>query len=75
MIVFVICSGYQERGREGQKFVVAPRPARTRAKHMAADPEELKKEREARKQLGQCSSDEGEALNHLCIFDDEIPGS
>lgn len=63
------CKGYQERGREGQKFVVAPRPARTRAKHTAGDPEELHKEREARRQIQNGSSDEGEGIiDGLFVF-------
>ena len=61
---FAIWAGYHEREREGQKFVVAPRQQRTRARGCAVNPEDVRREREARRQ-GECESAEEDMSDML----------
>ncbi|KAG1678029.1 hypothetical protein FOA52_000825 [Chlamydomonas sp. UWO 241] len=42
---FAVWAGYQEHAREGEKFVVAPRPPRTRARGVAVEPDAIRRER------------------------------
>lgn len=60
--MLAVAAGYQERDRSGFKFVVGPRQPRTRPRNIAGDPEEVRRQREARRQQGQEEGSDGEGV-------------
>ena len=67
-------AGYDERERQGQKFVVAERQHRTRARGVAGNPEDLQKQRLARRNQGGDLEEDVDGMHGLSLFDDE-PGA
>eukprot|EP00955_Chlamydomonas_euryale_P040172 351612-Chlamydomonas_euryale.AAC.20 len=61
-------AGFQERDREGEKFVVAARPQRTRARGVAGDPEEIRRQRADTAAQAAEGSDE---VDHTLAWDDD----
>ncbi|GAX86423.1 hypothetical protein CEUSTIGMA_g13833.t1 [Chlamydomonas eustigma] len=73
---FALWAKYDERERQGQKFVVGPRQMRTRARGVAGKPEDVRRERQERKESEEDKTEytEGEliegSLNGITLLDD-----